>query len=103
MAVSIPVSQLIEQLRLSNPILALDIRAVGLFAAAPKFIFVPSEAEFGRVQRLGTISYDIPGTDRAHRGEMCAFDAFLTDYRLDEPDLPHRAKIVRSADTGRAG
>jgi len=69
--------------------------------AAPNFIFVPSEAVFGEAERLGAIPYDIPGAELSHRGELCSFDAFLADYRLDDPALRHLATIVRAADTGR--
>ena len=69
--------------------------------AAPKFVFVPSEAVFDEAERLGAIPYDIPGAELSHRGELCSFDAFLADYGLNDPALRHLATIVRGADTGR--
>jgi hypothetical protein len=69
--------------------------------AAPKFVFVPSEAVFDEAERLGAIPYDIPGAELSHRGELCSFDAFLADYGLNNPALRHLATIVRGADTGR--
>ena len=69
--------------------------------AAPKFVFVPSEAVFDEAERLGAIPYDIPGAELSHRGELCSFDAFLADYGLTDPALRYLATIVRGADTGR--
>lgn len=68
---------------------------------APNFVFVPAEAVLDEAERLGAIPYDIPGAELSHRGELCSFDAFLADYRLDDPALRHLAAIVRGADTGR--
>jgi rhodanese-related sulfurtransferase len=69
--------------------------------AAPTFVFVPAAAVFDEAERLGAIPYDIPGAELSHRGELCSFDAFLADYRLDDPALRHLATIVRGADTAR--
>ena len=72
--------------------------------------FIDAEAEFlyvprGDVQRIaletGAITYDVPGAELGHVGELCSFDAFLSKYRLDDPALAHLAAIVRGADTDR--
>jgi hypothetical protein len=49
----------------------------------------------------GAIPYDVPDVELSHVGELCSFDAFLSKYALDKPELQELATIVRGADTGR--
>ena len=72
--------------------------------------FIDAEAEFlyvprGDVQRIaletGAIPYDVPGAELGHVGDLCSFDAFLSNYKLDDPALAYLAAIVRGADTDR--
>lgn len=67
----------------------------------PEFLFVPSGDVLRIAAEDGAISYDIPGVELSHVGELCSFDAFLSKYRLVDPALAQLAVIVRGADTAR--
>ncbi len=64
------------------------------FYVAPSQVLAVAEAE-------GATPYDIPDVRFSHVGELCSFDAFLSEYRLDDPALAQLAVIVRGADTSR--
>jgi rhodanese-related sulfurtransferase len=66
-----------------------------------RFLYVPAERVFDVAGETGAVPFDIPGATLSHRGEHCSFDAFLDDYRLDDPVLRRLATIVRGADTSR--
>jgi hypothetical protein len=68
---------------------------------APEFLFVPSERVLAVASEADAVPYDIPGVELSHEGELCSFDAFLREYRLDDPALRQLAVIIRGADTGR--
>ncbi len=58
--------------------------------------------EAGRAR--GALPYDVPGVRSTHRGaegELCSFDALVTDCTLTDPCVRAVALIVRGADTGR--
>jgi hypothetical protein len=65
----------------------------------PMFLFVPADQVTEVARREDATPYDIPGAELGHHGDRCAFDAFLTVYRLDDPVLHALAEIVRGADT----
>jgi hypothetical protein len=67
----------------------------------PEFIYVPSRDVLKVAERSDAIPYDIPGVKFSHVGEKCSFDAFLAEYRLDDPALQKMALIIRGADTSR--
>jgi len=67
----------------------------------PEFLYVPSNRVLKVSEETGAVPYDIPGVKFSHVGEKCSFDAFLAEYRLDEPALRQLATIVRGADTSR--
>jgi hypothetical protein len=67
----------------------------------PEFLYVPKDRVLKVAEETGAIPYDIPGVKFTHAGDHCSFDAFLAEYRLDEPALQHLARIVRGADTSR--
>jgi hypothetical protein len=67
----------------------------------PEFLYVPSNRVLKVVEETGAIPYDVPGVKFTHVGDHCSFDAFLAEYRLDEPALQALALIVRGADTSR--
>lgn len=67
--------------------------------ASPEFLFVPADQVLDVAEREGAIPYDIPGVKLSHVGELCSFDAFLTEYQLTDPALAALAVIVRGADT----
>jgi len=69
--------------------------------ADAEFLFVPPD-EVARVAReTGAIPFDVEGVELSHDGPKCSFDAFLTKYRLTDPQLEELATIVRGADTAR--
>jgi hypothetical protein len=68
---------------------------------APEFLYVASDRVLKVAAETGATPYDIPGVRFSHAGEQCSFDAFLDQYRLDEPALRQLALIVRGADTSR--
>jgi len=66
---------------------------------APTFLFVPVDQVMAVAEREGATAYDVPGARLGHRGDRCSFDAFLEDYKLDDPALHALALVVRGADT----
>jgi hypothetical protein len=69
----------------------------------PEFLYVPPADVLGVAERTGAVPYDIPGVKFSHVGEKCSFDAFLAEYKLDDPSLHRLADIVRGADTSHLG
>jgi len=67
----------------------------------PEFLYVSPRDVLATADKTGAIPYDIPGVKFSHVGEKCSFDAFLAEYRLDQPALQDMAEIVRGADTSR--
>jgi len=67
----------------------------------PEFLYVPPSEVVKTAEKTGAIPYDIPGVKFSHVGEKCSFDAFLSDYKLEQPALQEMASIVRGADTSR--
>ena len=65
------------------------------------FLYVPPAEVAATAAKTGAIAYDVPGVKFSHVGEQCSFDAFLAEYRLEEPALHYLATIVRGADTAR--
>lgn len=66
-----------------------------------EFLYVPANDVFRIAETTGAVPYDIPGAELSHVGELCSFDAFLTQYGLEDPALRQLAAIVRGADTSR--
>src|SRR5215813_8287787 len=67
-----------------------------------QFLFAPTERVFAVAVETGATAYDIPGAEPfSHDGELCSFDAFLKEYRIEDPALDALALIVRGADTAR--
>ena len=66
-----------------------------------QFLYVPAAQVLAMAQSEQAIPYDMTGVQFCHRGEQCSFDAFLTDFALDDPALAELARIVRGADTGK--
>jgi hypothetical protein len=65
----------------------------------PTFLFVPAGQVAAVAEQEGAIPYDVPGVRLGHHGDRCSFDAFLDEYKLDDPALEALALIVRGADT----
>ncbi len=64
-----------------------------------EFRYVPSGEVIAYAAQHQAIAYDVPAVQFTHRGELCSFDALLTDFQLDDPVLHDLAIIVRGADT----
>jgi len=69
--------------------------------------FIDQDAEFlfvGKSQVLETAkrekgkSFDSPGADYAHRGNMCTFEVLIEEFKLENPALKHLAGIIHGAD-----
>jgi hypothetical protein len=69
--------------------------------AEAEFFYVPADRVLDVAQETGALPYDVPGVELSHIGELCSFDAFLTQYGLSDPALQRLAVIVRAADTAR--
>ncbi len=50
-------------------------------------------------RELGAVSFDTPGADIEHDGDLCSFDTLLREFDLNDPALAKLAVIVRGADT----
>jgi hypothetical protein len=64
-----------------------------------EFLYVAPSQVLAVAEAEGATPYDIPNVRFSHVGELCSFDAFLSEYRLDDPALAQLAAIVRGADT----
>jgi hypothetical protein len=69
--------------------------------AEAEFLFAPAKEVFTVAKRTGATPFDIDGAVLSHRNEKCSFDAFIEDYKLNDPELADLANIVRGADTDR--
>ena len=67
-----------------------------------EFLFVPAERVEQAAKDEGAIPFDVRGAELGHHGERCSFDAIVEKYGLKDPALLRLARIVRSADTGKA-
>ena len=63
-----------------------------------EFVFVPKEKVLETAQRLGGKSFDSPGADYTHRGNLCSFEVLRQEFGLKEPGLEYLARIVHGAD-----
>lgn len=68
---------------------------------AAEFLYVPASMVLSTAKDTGATPYDIPGVAMGHDGELCSFDSFLREYKLNDPALIRLATIVRGADTDR--
>jgi hypothetical protein len=67
-----------------------------------EILFVPTPEVFATAERERAVAFDIPGAPLTHEGERCSFDAFMTQFQLEDDDgLKVLAPIVRGADTDR--
>ena len=64
----------------------------------PEFLYVPSGEVLKVAADTGAIPYDVPNVELGHHGDRCSFDAFIAQYKLDDPALNTLALIVRAAD-----
>lgn len=66
-----------------------------------EILYVPTPQVFAVAESERAIAFDLPGAVFSHDGEFCSFDAFIQQFRLDDPGLAILAPIVRGADTDR--
>ena len=66
-----------------------------------EFLYVPAAQVVSAAKSLSATPYDVPNVQFSHRGEECSFDAFISDFEINDPVLSDLAAIVRGADTGR--
>ncbi|HVG06789.1 MAG TPA: chromate resistance protein ChrB domain-containing protein [Thermoanaerobaculia bacterium] len=61
--------------------------------------FVDPEAtiRYGK-PRKGDVSFDMPGAELGHTGNLCTFETILAAFRLDDPALRALAAIVHEID-----
>jgi len=64
----------------------------------PEFLYVPAGDVMKIAAEAGATPYDVPGVELGHHGDRCSFDAFIAQYKLDDPALNTLALIVRAAD-----
>ncbi len=64
-----------------------------------RILFAEPDWVIDIAEELGAISFDTPGADIEHDGELCSFDTLLREFDIDDPALARLAVIVRGADT----
>jgi rhodanese-related sulfurtransferase len=65
-----------------------------------EFLYVPAPDVKKVAAERQAVPYDIPDVEFTHDGDLCSFDAFIENFRLQDPALDELALIVRGADTG---
>lgn len=66
-----------------------------------QFFFVaPAEVQ-AVADNFAATPFDIEGVTFSHRGDLCSFDAMISDFGLSHPALERLALVVRAADTDR--
>ncbi|MBF0184850.1 MAG: chromate resistance protein [Magnetococcales bacterium] len=65
-----------------------------------KFLFVPKSQVLAVAEREGAISFDSPGAQYHHDGDLCTFSVLIREYALTDKALLRLAKIVNAADSG---
>src|SRR5450432_1736038 len=68
--------------------------------AGAEFLYVPPARVLETAKEKSAEPYDIPGVRFSHDGERCSFDAFISEFGLQDTALDRVAAIVRGADTG---
>lgn len=66
-----------------------------------EFLFVPRSQVKSAAEREGALSFDAPGADFDHEGDLCTFDVMIRRYGLTDKALLRLAGIVNAADTRR--
>lgn len=65
-----------------------------------ELIFVPKSQVLEVAKREGAISFDTPGADFHHDGDLCTFSVLVRHYDLTDKALLRLARVVNAADTG---
>jgi hypothetical protein len=66
-----------------------------------EILFAPTPEVFAIAEKERAVAFDIPGAPLTHAGDRCSFDAFISQFQLDDEGLTVLAPIVRGADTDR--
>lgn len=64
-----------------------------------EFLFVRQALVLDEAVKLGATSFDTPGADLHHRGELVTFEVMLDEYKVRTPALTLLGEIVRAADS----
>jgi hypothetical protein len=62
-----------------------------------RFIDPEASIRYGE-PREGEVSFDLPGAELGHSGNLCTFETLLATFRLDDPALRALAAIVHEID-----
>jgi hypothetical protein len=63
-----------------------------------EIVYVPRDDVLAVAQREGAISFDAPGAQFTHRGNLCSFEVLIDEYTIEDPAIGLMAKIVHGAD-----
>jgi len=63
-----------------------------------EFLFVPKDQVLPTARRENGKSFDAPGADYTHRGNLCTFEVLVEEFGLREPAVERLARIVHGAD-----
>ncbi|MBF0295097.1 MAG: chromate resistance protein [Magnetococcales bacterium] len=69
--------------------------------AKAEFLFVPKSRVLEVAAQEGAISFDSPGAQYDHDGDLCTFDVLIRAHELTDKPLLRLARIVNGADTRR--
>lgn len=64
-----------------------------------EIVYVPRDDVLQTAAAVGGKSFDTPGADHTHRGELCTFEVLIEEFGLGgDPALARLARIVHGAD-----
>lgn len=66
-----------------------------------EFHFVPRSRVLETAQREEGHSFDTPGAEFDHDGDLCTFDVLIRSFDLKDPALLRMARVINAADTNR--
>src|SRR5512137_682928 len=66
-----------------------------------EFLFVPKNQVKTVAEGEGAHSFDSPGADFDHEGDLCTFDVMIQKFELTDRALLRLARTVNAADTRR--
>jgi len=68
-----------------------------------EFLYVAQDRVLDIAREVGGRSFDAPGADYTHRGDLCTFEVLIDEFELHaEPGLALLASIVHGADVSGA-
>jgi hypothetical protein len=63
-----------------------------------EIVYVPRDQVLEYAEREGATSFDAPGARYTHRDGKCSFETLVEEFKIDDPELAIRAKVVHGAD-----